>query len=296
MTTSALEWLPLTLLCAFSLASADAMTKARLGDYSARELTFVRLTLAGLLVAPLLFTRPLPELPLQFWYWLGAIVPLEIAAMLLYMRAIRDYPLSETLPYLAFTPVFVTVTGYLLLNEALSLQGLLGILLVVAGAWLLNFRQASLTAWRSWLRPLSHIFRHPGSLSMLGVALLYSFTAVGGKGAMQYMPPEQFGPFYFLVVGLALVPLLGLVSPAKLTRIFRNPLPVFATAGLMGLMVITHFIALEKVEVAYMISVKRTSLLFGILYGALLFKERSVGSHLLAGGVMIAGVALIAFG
>ena len=66
-----------------------------------------------------------------------SIVPLEILAMLLYIRAIRDYPLSQTLPYLAFTPVFVTVTGYLLLGETLSGRGLLGILLVVAGAWLL---------------------------------------------------------------------------------------------------------------------------------------------------------------
>jgi hypothetical protein len=35
-----------------------------------------------------------------------------------------------------------------------------------------------------------------------------------------------------------------------------------------------HLLAIERVEAAYMIAVKRTSLLFGILYGALLFGER----------------------
>lgn len=288
-----MEWLPLTLLCALSLASADALTKARLSDYSASELAFVRLTLAGLVVAPILFSQPFPTLPLNFWFWVIGIVPLEILAMLLYIKAIRDYPLSHTLPYLAFTPVFVTVTGYLLLGESVSLQGLLGIFLVVAGAWLLNFRQASLSAWRSWLRPLLHIFKHPSSLMMLGVALLYNFTAVGGKGAMQYMSPELFGPFYFVLVGLTLIPLLGLGKPSSLKRIWRKPLPVLATAALMGLMLVTHFIALEKVEVAYMIAVKRTSLLFGIIFGALLFKETGLGGHLIAGSVMLCGVALI---
>jgi len=288
------DWLPLTLLCAFSLASADALIKASLWDYSARELAFVRLTLTGLLVSPLLWGHSFTGLPLAFWLWVGAIVPIEILAMLLYNRAIRDYPLSQTLPYLAFTPVFVTLTGYLLLGEAVSSRGLGGILLVVAGAWLLNFRLVSLRAWRSWLSPLLHAFRHPGSLMMLGVALLYSFTSVGGKGAMQYMAPELFGPFYFLLVGLALVPLLGLGTPTRLKRIWHKPLPVLGTAVLMGVMLITHFIALQRVEVAYMIAVKRTSLLFGMVYGALLFKEEGLGGHLLAGLVMLGGVALIA--
>ena len=289
-----MDWLALTLFCAFSLASADALIKGALADYSARELAFVRLTLTGLLVSPLLWGHSFTGLPLAFWLWVGAILPIEILAMLFYNRAIRDYPLSQTLPYLAFTPVFVTLTGYLLLGEAVSAQGLGGILLVVAGAWLLNFHQVSPRAWRSWLSPLIHIFRHPGSLMMLGVALLYSITSVGGKGAMQYMAPELFGPFYFLLVGLALIPLLGLGTPSRLKRIWRKPLPVLGTAVLMGLMLISHFIALQRVEVAYMIAVKRTSLLFGMIYGALLFKEPGLGGHLLAGGVMLLGVALIA--
>ena len=290
-----MEWLPLTLLCAFSLASADAMIKGTLGDYSAWELAFVRLALTGLLVSPLLLLHPIPPLPLEFWLWVGSIVPVEILAMLIYNRAVRDYPLSQTLPYMAFTPVFVIATGFLLLGEAVSTQGLTGILLVVVGAWLLNFRQASVKAWRSWLRPLLHIFQQPGSLMMLGVALLYSFTAVGGKGAMQYMPPELFGPFYFVVLGLVMIPLLGLVRPASLLSVWRKPLPVLGTAALMGLMLVSHFIALNQVEVAYMIAVKRTSLLFGILYGAFLFKEPGLGGHLFAGAVMLGGVALIAF-
>jgi uncharacterized membrane protein len=64
---------------------------------------------------------------------------------------------------------------------------------------------------------------------------------------------------------------------------------------MMGAMLLTHFTAIAQVEVAYMISVKRTSLLFGIVYGAVLFSERRLGVHLLAGTLMVIGVALIAF-
>ena len=47
------------------------------------------------------------------------------------------------------------------------------------------------------------------------------------------------------------------------------------------------------VEVAYMISVKRTSLIFSVLYGWLVFKEEHIRERLLGCMVMVIGVALI---
>jgi drug/metabolite transporter (DMT)-like permease len=58
-------------------------------------------------------------------------------------------------------------------------------------------------------------------------------------------------------------------------------------------MVVTHFLAIAEAEVAYFVAVKRASLLFGILYGALWFGERHLRRNLFAGALMVAGVALI---
>jgi len=63
---------------------------------------------------------------------------------------------------------------------------------------------------------------------------------------------------------------------------------------LMAVMVVSHFLALERVEVAYMITVKRASLLFGMLYGAWLFGEGRLVRNLSAGAVMVLGVLLVA--
>jgi drug/metabolite transporter (DMT)-like permease len=62
----------------------------------------------------------------------------------------------------------------------------------------------------------------------------------------------------------------------------------------MAVMVVAHFYAIAHIEVAYMVAVKRTSLLFGILYGAWLFREQGLTRNLGAGGLMVAGVYLIA--
>jgi drug/metabolite transporter (DMT)-like permease len=290
-----MDWLLLSLLCAFSLASADAATKAWLKDYRARELALVRFGATGLLMSPLLADFvPLPRLPVDFWLWILGLVPLEMAAMLLYMKAIRDHPLSLTLPYLAFTPVFVILTGYLLLGEHVDSGGALGILLVVAGAWLLNQEHARFGDWRSWGTPLAAILHEPGSRMMMAVAFLYSLTSVMGKGAMRYLPANRFGAFYFVLLAAASILLFGMPQPRTLVRVWRRPWAVFAVSLLNGAMVYTHFLALQAVEVAYMIAVKRASLLFGILFGALFFKERGLGVHVLAGGLMLLGVYLIA--
>lgn len=291
-----MDWLPVTLLCAFSLASSDAATKAWLHDYSARELALVRFTLAGVLLAPALLLFPPGRPAAEFWLWIAALVPLEILAMLLYMKAIRDHPLSLTLPYLAFTPVFILVTGWLILGETVGGPGLTGVLLVVVGGWLLNAGHARPDDWRTWITPLKAIFHEPGSRMMLGVAVIFSLTAVMGKAAMRYMPPEAFGALYFVLIGVVTALLFSLREPRILRRILRRPSPALTVAALTAVMVSAHFIALSRVEAAYMISVKRTSLLFGILYGAWLFNERGLGLHLVAGVLMVSGVAMIAVG
>jgi len=289
-----MAWFPLALLCAFSLATADAATKAWLQGYTTRELVLVRFGLTGLLLLPLLLWQGWPEnLPPAFWGWLLVLVPLEIAAIGLYMSAIRDYPLSLTLPYLAFTPVFVVLIAYLVLGERVSAQGFAGILLVVLGAWVLNSRHADPRAWRSWGAPLAAVLREPGSRRMLAVAVLYSVTATLGKAAMQYVGPARFGAFYFVILAAVTFGLSAATAPSTLVRIWRRPLPVLVVGLSTGIMALTHFLAIQQVEVAYMIAVKRTSLLFGILYGAILFRERGLPRNLLAGGAMVAGVCLI---
>jgi drug/metabolite transporter (DMT)-like permease len=289
-----MDWISLSLICAFSLASADAATKAWLQGFSAQELVVVRFAIVGLLMTPLLAGMPpLQDLPPAFWLWIAALIPLELAAMLLYMVAIRDHPLSLTLPYLAFTPVFVIGIAWLLLGETVTPAGAAGILLIVAGAWLLNSGHARRSDWRSWTRPFAAILYEPGSRMMLAAAAIYAVTSTMGKGAMRHLDAEYFGAFYFALLGLAVCLLIVLPRPRVLLKLASRPAPVLLVGLMMGLMVYTHFLAMQQVEVAYMIAVKRISLLFGILYGALLFRERGLAARLPAGVLMLAGVGLI---
>jgi drug/metabolite transporter (DMT)-like permease len=288
-----MEWLPLALLSAFCIASADALTRKYLQGYRARELVIVRFAMPGILLLPLLAMQPMPELPIEFWYWAAALVPLEVLAMLLYVQAIRDTSLTLTLPYLSFTPVFNTVTGYVLLGETVTLSGFSGIMLVVFGAWLLNIEHARGERFDA-LAPFRAIVSERGSRLMLITAALYSLTSVLGKGALAYTTPLFFGTMYYVVIGFAVVVVFSFGNRAAVNVLWRKPVAHMAIGLFMSIMVLSHFYAIQYIEVAYMIAVKRSSLLFGMVYSVLLFHERARIEHFFAGAMMVAGVYLIA--
>ena len=291
-----LDWFSLSILCAIAVASSDALTKRYLGNYRAFEIVIVRFSLTGLLMLPLLPLTGWPRFSLDLLVIVLIMLPCEILAMLLYMKAIRDYPLSLTLPYLAFTPVIITMCAYLFLGETVSATGMGGIFLVVAGGYLLNTGSVNERSISAILIPFKTIFCNHGSQLMIVVASLYSITAVLGKAALNHAAPLAFASSYFVLLGLATLILVPLIQPQAIKGSIRRPMPAFVVSLIMLIMVITHFSALQMVETAYMLTMKRTSLLFGMLYGAWLFGERHLPRHMLAGSLMVVGVFFIYYG
>jgi drug/metabolite transporter (DMT)-like permease len=286
------SWYLLALVCALSLALADTASKKWLAGLSTDVLTLIRSGLPGIVLLPALFWLDVSDLPLAFWGWVLAAMPLEVLAMALYTRAIQASPLSRTLPYMAFTPVFAILTGWVLLGETVSGQGMAGILLVTAGAWGLNLEQAD---WhpRTWLLPFRAMLAQRGARLMLTVAAIYAVTAALGKGAVGYMDGAEFGALYFIVLGGCAFLYYGLRTPTAVTGALGAGRYAWLVAGLMAFMVITHFMALAQAGTAYMIAVKRISVLFGILLGAWVFREERLAQHLGSALLMVAGVALI---
>jgi drug/metabolite transporter (DMT)-like permease len=217
------------------------------------------------------------------------LLPLELTAIVLYMRALKVSPLSLTIPFLALTPVFLIFTSYFVLGELPDVSGALGIICIAIGAYLLNINQLK----KGILAPVKSILKERGSLMMIGVAFIFSLTSTLGKRATLLSSPLFFGTFYTFLLALFL-------SPAALIRWRKHPLTLrlhlktFLPIGFFyALMVIFHYRALAMVDVSYMISIKRTSLLLSIIYGGLFFKESNIGERLCGGICMIAGVILI---
>ena len=285
-------WFPVALFCALALATSDALVKKALGaGHDEVTVAWLRLVWALPIILPLYLVFPAPVKGPEFFRAALLALPLELAALLLYVRALRLSPLSLTLPFLALTPVFLLVVPTLLLGERLALPGAVGVVLIALGSYSLHLRSLR----QGPFAPLRKIVREPGSLCMIGVALIYSFTSTLGKMAIAASSPMAFAAFYFPLLVLLLTPYVlwrrhGRHQAGALPGVLRATL---VPGLLFGLMIVSHVVAVSLVNVAYMISVKRLSLLIGVVYGRLLFGEEHLTERLFGTGLMVAGVALI---
>lgn len=286
-----MTWYQLTLISAFSIALADSVMKKYLSPLSAWDLVLVRFAIPGILLLPYALHYPMPGFNFSFLALMLLLVTLEIGAMMIYVHAVANNPLHLTLPYLAFTPIFNILTGYIFLGERISVKGGLGIVIVVLGSYILNItREFNL---KRVAEPLTMIWKNQGSRLMLLCSFIYSLTSTLSKKAMQYADAESFGAYYFVIIGAAVWVIYPWVRRKNPKQILRKFVPVMGVAILMSIMVVTHFIAIANVQVAYMISVKRSSLLFGILMGALFFGERNLLRNLIGGSIILTGIVLL---
>jgi len=284
-------WILLSLISAFSLATSDALTKKVLQEDNELVIAWLRLVLSlPVLIVVFPFVE-IPSIDTTFWAAFFSALPLEIIALILYVKALRISPMSLTLPFLSLTPLFLIVTSRLLVGEQITLLGAVGIVLIVLGSYTLNLADVR----KGVFEPFKAIFRERGSVYMILVAFIYSFTSALGKIGVEHSSPVFFGTTYFVVVTIALTPFLLLNNRDGdvVSRIKRDLKPAMLPGIFFGLMILSHMFAIDISKVSYMVSIKRTSLLMGSLYGFLFFGEKNIHQRLLGATLMFAGFVLI---
>lgn len=280
-------WVPLALLSAFLLATSDALIKRALLVHDVYVMAWLRLLFSLPLLAIFLLFTPVPPLDKTFYHTVITALPLEMCAVILYTKALKASPLSLTLPFLSLTPVFLIIVPYLLLGESISLPGALGVLCIAAGGYILNIDKFK----EGILAPFAAIRKEKGALMMIAVAFLYSFTSALGKKGIEHSSAVFFGIVYYICLFVLFTPIAIFKSRGKYKK------GAIRSAILPGMldsfMNVSHMMAMGLTKVAYMISVKRLSLLIGVFYGYLFFKEHGIKERMLGAGLMLAGFVLI---
>ncbi|MBU0712380.1 DMT family transporter [bacterium] len=284
-------WYIIAILSGFFFASADALSKRESQRTPAIVLAWVREFYALPFLLLLLFFIDIPDLKPGFWSAILICVAIDLLTTFLYMRAIQIAPLSLTVPYLGLTPIFLLLIPTIVLGERLTGIGIIGVILVSAGTYTLQIDRVKYGIFEPWLA----IFKNRGSLYMFCVAILYSVTATYGKVAIIKSSPLFMTILYFSLLAAGFTLIVLFTERNNYKTLFEHPVQKLSIGLAMALMAITHFTAIGMIQVAYMISIKRLSLLFAIIYGALLFKETNLKERLLGGLFIIAGAAFIAF-
>jgi len=174
----------------------------------------------------------------------------------------------------------------------LTTMGITGIMLIVLGSYVLNLSKATK---QEWIAPFRAIFREKGSYLMLLTAFIYSITATLGKLAILHSSPQSFAVIYFLILTTTMTLFFPFMPGTNARNLMEKPLPAIMSGIVLAGMIFCHTKAISLIEAAYMISVKRTSLIFGVIFGALFFKEEKIKERLIGALIMFCGVFLIVF-
>lgn len=284
-------WILYSLLTAFFLATSDALTKKALFTRDEYFIAWARLVFAlPFLIASLLFVE-IPSLDRTFWFATLCALPLEITAIILYTKALKISPISLTMPFLALTPLFLILMSRIILGEQVTLRGGIGIVLMAAGSYVLNIHRIR----QGFFAPLKAIAREKGAVFMIIVSFIFSITSSLGKVAIEHSSPVFFGAFYFVLVTLLFTPVA--LKKNRGPGITKKDIVSLSSIGATySIMIIFHMLAMSMTNVAYMISIKRTSLFISIIYGHFMFREEKLTEKTVGSIMLFAGFLLIILG
>jgi drug/metabolite transporter (DMT)-like permease len=282
----------LTLATAILIAAADALSKKAAAKQSVYIISFSRWIFAMPVLTLVTFQAEFPlAISMETIIYILILIPLEILAMILYVKAIAKYDLSLTVPLLSLTPLFLLVTGYLFLGETITPFGIAGVLVLLFGIYLMNVSTFS----EGLLAPFKTVLTNQGSLLVIIVAIIYTVTSTLGKKVVLVTSPAFFSFWYILILSIGIMPVIYFKGESPL-HVFKNFKINFLIGTLVGLSAYTLFTAYSYAPIAYVIAVKRTSIVFSVLLGRLVFHEPAFGKRTLGAGLAFVGVVLMMAG
>jgi drug/metabolite transporter (DMT)-like permease len=284
-----LIWLILGILTAFFEAVKDVFSKQNLKKSDEYVVAWSLSFFSVIFLLPWVLYTGIPQLNSQFAIALLIGGSINAVTTILYIKAIKVSDLSLTVPLVALTPLFMLFTSPLIVGEYPKLFDYIGILLIVAGSYLLNIKEKS----QGYLAPFKALLKEPGPKFMLIVAFLWSITSNFDKIGVQNSSPIFWLFSLFGTMSVLLLPVLLHKTPNPSRKIL-NQLPMLATMGFFNAVgVLCQMQALTLTLVVQVIAIKRTSVLMGVLFGHFIFKEQDIQQRLLGAGIMVLGVFFI---
>jgi drug/metabolite transporter (DMT)-like permease len=221
--------------------------------------------------------------------YLSIEVALVAVSTLLYFRALQVTPISLCMPYISFTPVFLIVTGNLILGELPATEKLVGVVMIFIGSIVMH---RSLFA-NGWLEPIRAIWRERGCFYMLMVGFINSITNPIDKKLVTMT--DAFTQACAFGAGMCvLFTALLFARKADAGKVIRAA-PIWAAlaGSLEAVALIFQLSSHNYIDVVITISVKRAGIILVVLLGWLVFREKGIGDKLIASSVMLVGVLII---
>ncbi|MEL7566707.1 MAG: EamA family transporter [Dehalobacterium sp.] len=214
-----------------------------------------------------------------YYYFLGA--------------AYRQGEISQVYPIArGSAPLWVTIFAICFLHEEISLQGFMGILLILAGINLMYFKPYLQKGFHELWNALKEKSAKYALITGISIAC---YQVVDKKG-VSYVDPFIYIYLVFVVSAIALAPVMLKRKPAIKEELVKNKISIL-TVGIMNLTAYgLVLLAMTSSKVSYVSSVRELSVIITPVLGTILLKEfftwdKIIGSVLIFFGIF--SIALV---
>ena len=200
---------------------------------------------------------------------------------LLVAKAYQLADVSQVYPITTASPIFVAIWATLLLSERIAAAGILGILITVAGCFVMNnaaLRYAKL---------------QPGVIIAFLAAFAYSFGALFDKIGVNTGNPVMYT--YFMNLFMTLFFGITLIRYTSEPKIKGEIKWMWLAALVIVVSSLTFRFGIEHISISYGTAIRQTSGLFGVIMGIMFFREGYGKMRIIGAVTIISGIALIRY-
>ena len=287
-------WLPFALIAALLTSFLPVINKRLLRDapvsvvaWGVNALSLPLLGLASLLLLPI------PQVDGVFWLGIFSSALLNLFATLMSTQSLKLGDASLVTPFLTFNPAFTLLIAVFTLGELPTPLGVVGVLLILGGGYLLNLREIRLR----WWAPFGAMVTEPAILLAIAASFIWGLTPIAEKLAIQHSYPANppmvaFGSTAIMVA--LLLPGMLRQTQRPLGRIVEHRRGFLLAAAIAGVAPVFGFTAIGLGLVGYVSAIFKLSAVFSVVWAFLFLQEGDVRERLAGSALMVAGAILIA--
>ncbi len=286
-------WQLLAFTSALFSALAAVLEKKALFKIPALTFSLILSLFTFVLSIPFLFKSDLSSLTTITVLVLYIKSVLGAFAFLLVMNGIRKNELSRSLPLLVFTPALVAVLAFFLLGESIGLWGTFGMVILLLGTYLLQMDKG-----KSLVSPFLFLKDNKALWYIIGAIILFSVTSILDKTLLKSykLAPNIFLPLQqlFFTINFLLIFIFKGENVAQLQKYTTENWKIILVVAVVAIIYrYTQILAVKSGYVAYVLSIKRTSVFFATVIGGTYFKEHSVIKRSIAVATMVTGIIIM---
>lgn len=238
----------------------------------------------ALLAFPFVLILPAPA-P-ESWPYLFLSLLAHVAYMLLLVKAYGFGDFAQIYPISRGTaPLLTAFFGYLILAESFRIVELLGILLIVAGIFLLAFERK---------RAVFQLSSKALVFSLLTGASISCYSLVDGIGARLSGNSHSFTAWMFFIDGAGIPVIAAIrrraVLAATVRQVWKPGLVVAVTSSIAYWLVIWAF---SQEKIAAVAALRETSVLFAMLISVFVLKESFSLFRVIVAAMIVSGIFLL---